>query len=267
VLPVVVTARGDAFVSGLLQEQFAVFDNGRPVPIDLFSNEDTPVTVGLVIDASGSMRSKIGEVMAASIAFAKSSNRDDELFVTRFNDDVRDAIADRPFLFAHDVEALGRALSSVVPEGRTALYDALMAGLDHLDAGSRQRKVLVLISDGGDNASSAKVETVLARARRSNVTIYTIGVYDPDDTDKNLGLLKELASSTGGQRFLPQSVGPLLSACERVAHEIRQGYTIGFAPPDHDGRFHRVRVQVAATGRSRVEVRTRPGYFAGGPTE
>jgi Ca-activated chloride channel homolog len=120
-----------------------------------------------------------------------------------------------------------------------------------------------VISDGGDNASHATLDRVLARARASNATIYTIGVFDRDDPDRNPGVLKTLARTTGGERFLPESGGPLISACERIAREIRSGYTIGYAPPDRDGAYHRLRVQVDA-GDRRLEIRTRPGYFAGG---
>jgi VWFA-related protein len=262
VLPTVVTDKQGRYVADLTREQFIIFDNGRRMPIELFTTEDTPVTVGLIIDSSGSMRAKLGEVLAGSLAFARVSNPNDELFAIRFNDDVREVGSGR-FLLASDAGALDHALSSVVPEGRTALYDALVAGLEHLDEGTRPRKVMVVISDGGDNASHATLERVLARARTSNAAIYTIGIYDDDDPDKNPGALKSLARATGGERFLPRSPGALLQVCERIAREIRSGYTIGYVPPDRDGVFHRLRVQVSAPGRNLV-VRTRPGYFAAG---
>src|SRR5215213_7068238 len=184
VLPVVVTDKQGRYISDLDSDRFSIFDNGRRVPVEIFSNEDTPLTVGLIIDASGSMRPKIGEVISASIAFARSSNPDDELFAIRFNDDVADVVRDRQFLLAGDLVALGSALTSMRPDGRTALYDALVAGLDHLALGSRTRKALVVVSDGGDNASEATLDRVLARARVSNAAIYTIGVFDSDDMDK-----------------------------------------------------------------------------------
>src|SRR4051812_46702104 len=165
VLPVVVTDKQGRYVSDLPGERFTIFDNGRRVPIELFTNEDTPVTVGLVIDASGSMRPKIGEVLAATLHFAKLSNPQDELFVVRFNDDVKDVMPIPPFLLAGDLANLEQAVQSIRPDGRTALYDGLMDGLEHLGSGSRARKVLIVISDGGDNASDAKLEQVLARAR------------------------------------------------------------------------------------------------------
>lgn len=262
VLPVVVTDKQGRYISDLERERFTVFDNGRRVPIEIFTNQDTPLTVGLIIDASGSMRPKISEVILASLAFARSSNPEDELFVVRFNDDVQHVIRDRPFLLAEDLVALNTALRSMRPDGRTALYDAVVAGIDHLGRGSRARKVLVVVSDGGDNASEATLDRVLTRARESNVAIYTMGIFDPEDLDRNPGVLKSLARTTGGERFLPRSPGEMLETCERIAREIRSGYTIGYAPPDRDGNYHRVRVEVQPPPSQKMTVRTRPGYFA-----
>jgi Ca-activated chloride channel family protein len=262
VLPVVVTDKQGRYVSDVPGDRFSIFDNGRRVPIELFSNEDSPVTVGLVVDASGSMRPKIGEVVAASLRFARTSNPQDELFAVRFNDDVQYVVPDRPFLMAGEFGTLEAAVSTIQPDGRTALYDGLMAGLDHLQMGTRARKVLIVISDGGDNASDAKLEAVLARARASNAAIYTIGVYDEDDMDKNPGVLKSLARTTGGERFLPRSAGELLTVCERIAREIRGGYTIGYVPPVQDGAYHRIRVEVDPSLGRKLTIRTRPGYFA-----
>jgi VWFA-related protein len=265
VLPVVVTDKQGKFVSDLTTGQFTVFDNGRRMPIEFFTNEDTPVTIGLVVDASGSMRSKIGEVVAATLTFAKSSNPNDELFAVRFNDDVQSAVGDAPFLLASDVGRLESAMTSVRPDGRTALYDGVMMALEHLTRGSRSRKVLVVISDGGDNASTATLDDVLKRARDSNAAIYTVGIYDENDVDRNPRVLKDLARTTGGERYLPRSPGELLRVCNQIAREIRSGYTIGYVPPDHDGAYHRVRVVLDAQPR-KLNVRTRPGYFASGRT-
>jgi Ca-activated chloride channel family protein len=263
VLPVVVSDKQGRYVSDIARERFAVYDNGHPVPIELFTNQDTPVTIGLILDASSSMGPKLGEVLAASLALARSSNPEDELFALRFNDDVRDAVAGHRFLRAGDSVALEIAIASVRPDGRTALYDALVAGLDRLAEGSRPRKVLVVMSDGGDNASAATLDRVLVRARNSNAAIYTIGLFEDEDLDRNPGVLKSLANTTGAERFLPRSSGELLKACERIAREIRSGYTIGYIPPDHDGAFHRVRVDIQPSAR--LTIRTRPGYFAAGP--
>lgn len=261
VLPVTVTDKQGRFITDVARDRFVVFDNGRPIPIDLFTNQDAPVTIGLIIDASGSMRLKMGEVVAASVAFAKTSNPEDELFALQFNDNVRDALPERKLLLAADVDALGASILAIKPDGQTALYDALIEGLDRLASGSRARKVLVVISDGGDNASAATLDQVLARARKSSAEIYTIGLFDAADEDSNPRVLKSLAQATGGERFLPRSPGELLAVCERIAREIRSGYTIGYVPPDHDGVFHRVRVAMQPAAKN-LTLRTRPGYFA-----
>lgn len=265
VLPVTVVDRQGAFVADMPRARFTVFDNGRPQPLEYFSNEDTPVTVGLVIDSSSSMRPKMGEVVAATVAFARSSNPDDELFVLEFSDSVRDALPEHRSLLASDIGALQSAVSAVHPDGRTALYDGVLEGLERLDGGHRPRKVLILMSDGGDNASHATLEKVLARAHKSNAAIYTIGLFDIDDPDQNPGVLQSLSRATGGERFLPSSPGPLLQACQRIARAIRSGYTLAYEPPDRDGTYHRVRVEVSDPENRRLTVRTREGYVAGKP--
>jgi VWFA-related protein len=264
VLPVVVTDPDGGFVAGIGRDRFTVFDNERRQSLALFTDEDTPVTVGLIVDNSGSVGKKLGEIVAGALAFAHASNPEDEVFVLEFNDDVADALPGRP-ITADNVGELEAALSDLHPEGRTALYDALLAGLDRVVLGTRPRRILVLISDGGDNASRSTLEQVMRRAHESNVTIYTIGLFERDDRDANPGVLDDLADATGGRRFLPESAGRLLAACQQIAREIRSGYTIGYEPPDRDGKFHRVRVEVARGDGPKLTVRTRPGYFAAPP--
>lgn len=261
VLPVVVTDKDGRFVSDLPRERFAVYDKGRPQQIAVFTNQDAPVTIGIIVDTSGSMGSKLPYVEAATLAFARGSNPDDEIFAIAFNDTVREVLPGAPTL-ASDIERLQTALGTLVPEGRTALYDALIAGLDRLEMATRARKVLVLVSDGGDNVSRATLRDVLARAQKSNVSIYTIGIFEPADTDRNPDVLKALARATGAERFLPKSAGPMMQACARIAHEIRNQYTLGIVPPDHDGAYHAVRVQIDPSDSRHLTVRTRPGYFA-----
>jgi Ca-activated chloride channel family protein len=205
------------------------------------------------------MRPKLEEVVNASLALARSSNPADELRVIEFNDSVRDVLGGRR-LTAADTPEFEAALHTLAPKGRTALYDALLDALNHLQDSSVSRKVIVLVSDGADNASVSTFDRVLARARRSNVTIYAIGIFDDKDPDADDQTLKRLAHETGGERFHPRSQGPLIQACEQIARQIRAGYSIGFVSPDHDGRFHRIRVDVEDPRR--LVVRTRPGYFA-----
>jgi VWFA-related protein len=267
VLPVTVTDDDGALVSDVPRQAFTVFDEGRRQEITAFSNEDIPVSIAVVIDDSGSMQPKLGEVIAATLTFARNSHPEDELQVIEFNDHVRAALDGRS-ITAADAALLEEALHTLRPEGQTALYDAVMEGLTRLEDSERQRRVLVLVSDGGDNASRATLDDVLERAQRANVTIYAIGLYDENARDRNPGVLQRLAERTGGRRFLPKSPGPLMTACAQIAREIRNSYTIGFVPPDRDGRFHRLRVTVSEAGGRSLKVRTRPGYVAAsGSTE
>ncbi|HEX7136861.1 MAG TPA: VWA domain-containing protein, partial [Vicinamibacterales bacterium] len=227
-----------------------------------FSAEDTPVTVGLVIDSSSSMRHKLADVVAGASAFARASHEDDEFFALSFSDEVREVTPAGAFLAVRDQPALNRAFTSLLAEGRTSMYDALIEGLNRLKAGSHPRHALVLVSDGGDNASSANLDRVLDAARASNAAIYTIGIFDDFDLEKNPKVLKALASATGGERFLPRSTGALVQTCVQIAREIRQGYTLAYVPPDRDGAFHRIRVEAIGKGGRKFTVRTRPGYLA-----
>jgi VWFA-related protein len=256
---VTVTDDRGRLVTDLTRKRFAVYDDGRPQELAAFSSDDAPVSIALVIDDSGSMRTRIGEVVAAALAFARASHPEDELLVIDFNDVVHDTLGGR-HIAAADTPELHAALETLRPAGQTALYDALMDGLEHLDRSTRARRVLVLVSDGGDNVSRATLDDVLYRAQRSSVTIYSIGLFDTSATDSNPDVLKRLAGATGGERFLPMSAGPLLKACQTIAREIRSSYTIGYVPPERDGRFHRLRVEL--TGGRRLKVRTRPGYLA-----
>ena len=267
VLPVVVSVKHGTYVSDLPRDRFAVFDNGVRVPIDFFTNEDTPVTIGVVIDASGSMAPKIGEVVAGAVSFARLSNPDDELFAIQFNDDVRDLMPDRRFIPASDETAFAATLARLHTEGRTALYDALIAALGRLDEGARPRKALVLISDGGDNASRATLDEVLARARRSNAAIYTVGIIDALERDANPRLLKRLALATGGESFFPSDMNDVDEVFQRIADDIRHSYTLGYlsSNPARDGRFRRVRIVATDSARRSLRVRTREGYRTGGP--
>src|SRR5262245_41478395 len=204
VLPVVVKDGQGRLVTGLPRDRFVVYDNGARVDVSLFTNEDTPVSIALVVDSSGSMRGKVGSVISASLDFARRSHPEDELFTIGFNDSVHDALDGRS-ITAQDHVELVLALRRLVPDGQTALYDAVADGLEHLSKAAHPRRVLVLISDGGDNASRLKLDEVLARARDGNVTIYAIGLYEERAPDTNPGVLKRLAASTGGERFFPRS--------------------------------------------------------------
>jgi Ca-activated chloride channel homolog len=261
VLHATVTDRSGRFVSGLHQQDFVIYDDGVPQPITLFRHEDVPVTVGLVVDHSGSMGPKIFDVMAAATTFARASNPADQMFVVNFNERVSFGLpAGVPF--TADASQLDDAISRTRTTGRTALYDAVAAGLDHIRKGARDKKVLIVISDGGDNASRLARSQALEAARNSNVIIYTIGLFNPDDPDRNPRLLEALARATGGEAFLPNSSSAVVGICSEIAKDIRSQYTLGYAPPDAAaGVWRKIRVTAKSPHRSRLSVRTRDGYY------
>jgi Ca-activated chloride channel family protein len=250
-------------VSGLGKENFEVYEDGVLQEIESFSHEDIPVTVGLVIDNSGSMRPKRTEVITAALAFARASNTKDQIFVVNFNEHVSFGLpANTPF--TDKTAQLEFALSKVAADGMTALYDAVAAALDHLRKGNRDKQALIVISDGADNASRHNLARIMTLARQSEAIIYTIGIYDRDDPDRNPGLLKQLAKATGGEAFLQGSVKDVVPICERIARDIRNQYTITYIPTNinYDGKYRVIEVKARAPDRGRLRVRARAGYYA-----
>jgi VWFA-related protein len=265
VLPATVTDRQGGFVSNLGEQDFEVYENGRPQHIRLFRNEDIPVTVGLVVDRSTSMRPKLAEVSAAARAFVRSSNRDDEMFIVDFNEKVSLGLPSA-VRFTNNTVLLANAIMTKPAGGETALYDAIAKALEELQAGSRDKKVLIVVSDGGDNASARKLAQVMKLAEQSSAVIYTIGVFDETDEDRNPGVLKHLAQATGGEAFLPNQLSEVAPICERIARDIRHQYTIGYVPtnPARDGAYRAIRVIARTKRHDKLSVRTRTGYIAGG---
>jgi VWFA-related protein len=264
VLHATVTDRQGGFVSDLGQENFAVYENGVLQHIRLFTNEDIPVTVGLVVDHSTTMRPKIEEVTAAARGFVHSSNRDDEMFVVNFNEKVWLGLPPG-IRFTDSTAALERAIATRT-FGQTALYDAIAKALEQLQAGTRDKKVLLVVSDGGDNVSARTLAQVIKLAEQSSAVIYTVGLFDEEDKDQNPGVLKRLAQVTGGEAFLPSQLNDAVAICERIARDIRHQYTIGYVPinRNRDGGYRAIRVLARAKGHDRLSVRTRTGYVAGG---
>jgi Ca-activated chloride channel homolog len=250
-------------VPQLKRENFEVFEDGRTQPIRLFRHEDTPVTVGLLIDHSGSMREKLEEVTAGARAFVRSSNSRDQMFVVNFNETVSQGLP-QGLRFSDSVEQLGAAVWGRPAVGTTALYDAIVEGLTRLREGSRDKKVLIVISDGGDNASKAPLDRVIKMAEQSNAMIYTIGIFDPDDPDGKPGVLRRLAHETGGQAFFPSEITETVEICERIARDIRDQYTIGYSSTSEkrDGTYHKIRLTARSKTGGKLAVRTRAGYSA-----
>lgn len=261
VLHATVQNRDRTPVSGLTKADFQIFEDGVLQQIESFSSEDIPVTVGLVVDNSGSMDPKIREVVAAGLAFARSSHPADQMFVVNFNERVTFGLAEGIDFTDKEAE-LKLALGRIRADGLTALYDALAVSLDHLGKGNQNKKVLVVLSDGNDNASKHTLKQIQALAEQSNVIIYTVGLFEQGDPDKNPGVLRQLAKSTGGEAFLPYSLKELVGICERIAQDIRTQYTLTYKPTNTklDGSYRAIQVKASAEGHGRINVRTRTGY-------
>ena len=250
-------------VSGLGKDDFQIYEDGALQQIEFYSHEDIPVTVGLVLDNSGSMGPKRDEVIAAAMAFARSSNPQDQMFVVNFNEFVSFGLPiNTPF--TDQTAQLQVALSRFNANGETALYDALAVALEHLKKGNRDKKVLIVVSDGGDNASKYKLAQILSMAGQSDAIIYTIGIFTEEDPDQNPGALRQLSKATGGEAFFPHTIPDVIPVCERIAHDIRNQYTIAYAPTNlkQDGVYRVIQVKANATGHGRLSVRTRAGYYA-----
>ena len=258
----VFNGRSDA-VPNLPQNAFTIYEDGKPQDIAFFEAGDVPVTVGLVIDNSTSMLTERDLVFAGTRAFADSSHPEDQMFAIVFNERVRLGLP-RSIEFTTNRLQLVASLARFTPGGKTALYDAVIAGLDQLDKGAYQKHVLVVLSDGGDNASEHSEKEMLRRVEASSALIYTI--VDPDvftPGEGNRGVLRRLAKLSGGLAYFPKGEREVVENFMEIAGNIRRGYSIGYAPGssshEHD-RAHRLKVTVRVPGRSDLSVRVRNGY-------
>src|SRR4029077_7248000 len=251
-------------VAGLGKEDFQVFEDKVPQQIESFSHEDVPVTVGLVVDNSGSMRSKRSDVINAALAFARSSNPEDQVFVVNFNEHVSKGLPGN-VQFTGDQKQLETALTRNKSDGLTALYDAVAAALEQLKKGKWDKKMLIVISDGGDNASRHTLAQILSMVNQSSAILYTLGIFDGNDDDRNPRVLKQLSRISGGESFFPESLEQILPICQQIAHDVRNQYTITYAPSNRksDGTYRAIEVKARKTStRGRLTVSTRAGYSA-----
>ena len=262
VLQATVRDHKGAPVPGLLKENFQVYEDKAPQQIESFSHEDVPVTVGLVVDNSGSMRPKRTDVIAAAMAFVRSSNPADQMFVVNFNEHVSLGLP-AALPFTNNAAQLETALSRNAISGMTALYDAIATGLEQLQKGKWDKKVLIVVSDGGDNASKRNLAQVLSMVNQSNAVIYTLGIFDETDEDRNPRVLSQLSRASGGEAFFPKTLQEILPICEQVAQEIRSQYSIAFVPTNRkqDGAYRTIDVKAyAPSGGRRLSVITRAGF-------
>ena len=262
VLHATVVDQKQHLVSGLRQNDFVVFEDGRPMAITSFHQEDIPVAMGIVIDNSGSMRDKRQKVNQAAINLVRSSNPRDEVFIVNFNDEYW---LDQDF--TSNINQLKEGLDHIESRGGTALYDAVVASADHLAKGARlDRKVLLVVTDGEDNASRESLEQCIRRLQDLNgPTVYTIGILGDDrEAHRAKRALTQVALQTGGVAYFPKELGEVDNISRQVAHDIRNQYTIGYKPvdPNRPG-FRSVRVEAHAAGYKHLIVRTRSGYYAG----
>lgn len=259
-LDVTVQDRQGRFVSGLDMSSFTIFDDKIEQEIAFFREDDRPVTVGIVFDVSGSMKSKRRRAARALKAFVETCHEEDEYFVIGFNDRVellRDLSPDPRIV---------NTLTLVDTTGRTSLYDATMAAIEKAREGRHDKRALLIISDGQDNHSRYTFKEVREVVREAGVLLYGIGISDPSDSLAPFGegVLGELCRITGGKAYFPYSTEALAVYCNGIALELRHQYSIGYYPTstERDGKWHKVKVKLTEPpGHSRLAVRTREGYY------
>ena len=250
-------------VTNLDRGAFTVFEDGKPQNIISFHHEDIPVSMGIIIDNSGSMREKRNKVNQAALNLVRSSNPKDEVFVVNFNDEY---YLDQDF--TNNLLKLKEALEKIDARGGTALYDALVASAEHLKRFARlDKKVLFLVTDGEDNASNETLEQAVKQLQEENgPSVYAIGILGDEEHPKRAKrALEILAQRTGGIAFFPKTLDEVDEISKTVARDIRNQYTIGYKPtnPRGTGGFRTVRIEAKAKGHGKMTVRTKSGYYAG----
>jgi VWFA-related protein len=269
-LPVSVLDKEGRPVDGLKQEHFQVFEDKVLQTIKTFRHEDIPLSLGLVIDNSGSMRNKRERVNSAALAFVRESNPDDETFIVNFDDS---AYLEQDF--TGSIGDLVDALDNIDARGETALYDAIYLSADHLKEGKKDKKAILLITDGEDNVSKYKLEKVMDTLKQSKVTLYAIGLLEEDDergglfhaspSKKAKADLIKFADITGGQAFFPKNLDEVEGITKRIAHDIRNHYTITYTPTNSnlDGTYREITVKInAPKSAGKVTLHAKPGYTA-----
>lgn len=248
-------------LTNLPKQAFKVYEDGVEQQLKTFRHEDVPVSLGLVIDNSGSMRDKRAKVEAAALDLVRASNPQDEVFIVNFND-----TSYRDVDFTSDIKKLQTGVARIDSTGGTAMRDAIQASMRYLKAsGKHDKKALVVVTDGNDNMSGAGIDELVQEAQRREILIYTIGLLSEEERGearKAKKALDTIVRATGGQAFYPKLVDEVHRFALEVAHEIRNQYILAYSPSDQalDGGFRRVSVKVKGPGRPAV--RTRTGYYA-----
>ena len=250
-------------ITTLDRAAFTVFEDGKPQSIISFHHVDIPVAMGIVIDNSGSMREKRAKVNQAALNLVRSSNPNDEVFIVNFNDEQ---YLDQDF--THDLRKMKEALEKIDARGGTALYDAVVASADHLRQNARmEKKVIFLVTDGEDNASSETLEQAIKQLQQEGgPSVYTLGLLGDEDHPKRARkALQIIADHTGGIAFFPKTLDEVDAISRTIANDIRNQYAIGYKPtsPKKVGEFRQIKVEAKAKGHGKLVVRTKTGYYAG----
>lgn len=260
-LNVSVTDKNGKLITGIPRSAFKVLENGVEQPLKAFANDDVPVSMGIIVDNSGSMRDKKASVNAASLGLVKASNPSDEVFIIGFND-----VAYLDQEFTSDIKLLERALDKTETRGGTAMRDAIHLALDYMKKHAKKdKKVLLVITDGNDTASDESLEQLVREARQSGVLIYSIGILNEEiasDKKEAQHALKALAEASGGLDYYPKTLAEVERITPQVADEIRKQYLLAYTPLNAklDGTYRKVEVRL--TGFGKPNVRYRPGYYA-----
>lgn len=249
-------------ITTLPQSAFQVYENNVEQKIKLFRREDVPISLGLIVDNSGSMRDKRAKVQSAALTLVKESNPQDEVFVVNFNDD---AFLDSPD-FTNDIKVLEQSLAKIDSRGGTAMRDAMRMSIDHLkEKAKKDKKVLLVITDGNDNSSRSNLENLMKAAQQNEVLIYAVGLLSEEErreANRAKRALNALTEATGGQAYYPKELSEVEKIAHQVAHDIRNQYILAYSPLNQalDGTFRQIKVIV--NGPNRPVVRTRTGYYA-----
>ena len=247
-------------VTGLTQQAFRVYQDGQLQRLSGFSNQDIPVSMGIAVDSSASMTEKRAAVNAAALALVRASHPADEVFLVDFKDTVEISQD-----FTSDIASLERGLGGVRMWGGTAVRDAIRMGAEHLQKGTREKKVLLVITDGEDDSSDIEQNALLTLLQRSEVTVYAIGILsqEPNDRRRNAQkFLQDVAKVSGGASYFPRTAEEVEVLAAQIAHDIRNQYILEYpVPPGTKAGYRALRVSAESKTRGKLTVRTRPGYL------
>jgi Ca-activated chloride channel family protein len=261
---VTVTLRDGRFVTGLEKENFKLYEDKVPQEIAYFSSEDIPLTVGIILDVSGSMKDKLKTAVEAAITFMKGGSPDDEYFLVEFADKPTDTTD-----FTNDIAKIQSRFMFSKAKGRTALYDAVYMGLSKLERGNNAKRALLLITDGEDNRSRYTFSNVREFVKEKDVQMYAIGItngWSDASSEQGRALLRDLAAISGGNSFFPSSVYNLEEICRNIAKELKYQYVLGYHSTNKtkDGEWRKIKV-TAELPKNKLTVRAKQGYY--GPTD